>query len=73
MIEKKGRKVWRDEKEKARDREKKERDRRFVKNSQKIRKSKSLQWLIPRPIHELKLKSTSFAEKNFADEITWIT
>ena len=24
-------------------------------------------------IHELKLRSTSSAEKNFADDITWIT
>jgi len=31
---------------------------------------KSDSWI---QIHELKLRSTSSAEKNFADEITWIT
>jgi len=31
---------------------------------------KSDSWI---QIHELKLKSTSSAEENFADEITWIT
>ena len=31
---------------------------------------KSDSWI---QIHEMKLRSTSSAEKNFADEITWIT
>jgi len=31
---------------------------------------KSDSWI---QIHEMKLRSTSSADKNFADEITWIT